>query len=104
MAKNRNRAYNETQNRSFPLNQVLPRIEARVAVWIVRGERYRDLSLAEVLELRAIQSQAAPQLPYRGIANELPGLIYQPPKQDRYKFRERWPLLKQAAELLERWA
>lgn len=98
------RFFNLTRNCHVDAGQVLARIESHVAAWVERGKTYRELSLPEVLALRAAQRETAPPLPYRGVSNELPGIIFQPPARDRYKFRDRYPLLRQAAEILGQYA
>ena len=71
--------------------------------WVSVGKSFADLekpAIAEMLNLRAAQGEHSQLHPYRNVANELPGIIFQPPARDRYKFRERYPLLREAAILL----
>ncbi len=104
MAKHANRVRNLTRNCSLDRHQAEIRIEAGTCVWVERNISFRELTLAEVLELRAAHRESGQPSPYRGLSNELPGLIFEPPAPDKYKFRERWPLLKGAAELLSQFA
>lgn len=97
-----NRVYNLTRKCSLDLHQALTRIEGGTAAWVEAGRTFRELTLAEVMFLRAQQAERAQEWnsPYRGMSNELPGLKWEPPTADRYKFRARFPLLRAAHEIL----
>src|SRR5512146_2753181 len=104
MARHNHRVLNLTRRCHIKLSQAVARIEAHTCEWVERGVSFRELTLSEVLAIRASQQEAARALPYRNLSNELPGLIFVPPEADRYKFRTRYPLLRQAAEMLQQGA
>lgn len=97
-----NRVYNLTRKCSLDKDQAILRIERGTAEWVDRGRTFRELSFTEVLSLRATNQEREREWnsPYRGMSNELPGLRWEPPTADRYKFRARFPLLRAAHEIL----
>ena len=96
------RVLNLTRNSYIKAHQAEERIAAGVAVWIERRVSFRELTLPEVMELRAQQIKRATEWnsPYRIAANELPGLKWEPPAKERYSYRQRFPLLRAAHEFL----
>lgn len=97
------RVLNLTRNSYVKAHQAEERIAAGVAVWIERRVSFRELTLPEVLERRSLKEQhgvSGLTSPYRGMSNELPGLKWEPPTADKYKFRQRFPLLRAAAEFM----
>lgn len=88
---------NTSKNCYIKRNQALSRIECFVSDWVVRGESIRDLSLAEVMERRAHHRTVTSGLE----AVEAVGCKYEPPMQDRAKFRERNQLVIQARQFYE---
>ncbi len=96
----RRRVLNLSRNSHLKLHQAQERIAAGTAVWVQIGISLRELTLAEILARRLRHHESGQPLPYRNVSNELPGLVFQPPPQDVCKWRDRWPLLIQAAALL----
>ncbi len=99
-----NRILNLTRRTLIKRHQAVSRIEAFTAVWVERNVSIRELTLPEVLALRAAhkESPESGRSPGCGLyTNELPGFYFQRPAKDQYKgLSNRWPLLA-AAQFLQ---
>ena len=84
------------------VTQIESRVAEGTAEWVEFRVSFRNLSLAETMELRTKRLERASEWnsPYRIAANELPGLKWEPPAHDKYTSRQRFPLLRAAAEFM----
>lgn len=88
---------NISKNCKIKRSQAIHRIAGGVAVWVEEGFSIRELTLPERLAARA---QSAETERFGNMLNELPGLKWEPPTAERYSFRLRYPILRQAQEFL----
>lgn len=90
------RILNLTRNCRLKRHQAEARVAAGVAGWVVKGESIRELSLREIMDLRAQRGTETidPSL----AASELPGLVWQPPTSQRGNTRRNSELIRAAYE------
>lgn len=94
------RVINLTTGNRLKRSQASNRVQQRISEWVDEGFSIRDLTLAEMVEERSIQSSAEAQEAINLGNTEIPGLVYEPPAQERnFKFQnERAMLLREARE------
>jgi hypothetical protein len=100
--KHSNRARCVGRGYSLEIGQIEVQVERGKLAWIRYGESFRELTLAEMLQIRqSQQSRRDNAAPLLNVSNELPGMKFDPPTSDKYKSLQRSWTMRLACGLMK---
>lgn len=78
------RVYNESKQIWMKFRQAEKAVEACSAIWVIYGQKTRNLTIAEAIEARNTQAKNREPLPWA----EIPGLKFKPTESGMTAHRE----------------